>query len=450
MRRWGGKTWEFRYAFSLFRHLMPLSFSGPSVYAAAYTVPSIPAPRRLSDFSQPEPPLRSVGLPRRSQSQQSTIPSLPYSFTKLDARRTHSQQSSFDFSPRPAESGRDASVSPPTSTESSEAFTPNSPHAEERTVRLLFESCRTELMQFLPSSLQTQSYLGLEYPHQKEYHPTAQQHSLMNRAIEGIRPFSNFQPAYQPISRPVDYESPYSAMPYHSQQQIFPDRTSYPNFEHRYNFQYQPPGPLTTELYPSTSRHTLPSALIPLLHSPAPKPPQPIPGTQSAEIEQDNPPKKRKLSGSAPPKPRRVSTQTFVSLLPQFGLQLRNPNSDVISSLVLFPSSRQACPHPDCGAVFSRNYNMQSHLKAHQGIRDCENLRFRCSRDVLLISRFPHLLVDCLYCVKKFSRRHDRARHIASVHNIPIASQAITSTGLSPPQDNLRQLNDPSPPHVML
>ena len=38
---------------------------------------------------------------------------------------------------------------------------------------------------------------------------------------------------------------------------------------------------------------------------------------------------------------------------------------------------------------------MQSHLKSHLGIRD----------------------FDCPHCTKKFSRRHDRARHCSAVHD---------------------------------
>ncbi|KAM0748056.1 hypothetical protein T439DRAFT_291835 [Meredithblackwellia eburnea MCA 4105] len=56
---------------------------------------------------------------------------------------------------------------------------------------------------------------------------------------------------------------------------------------------------------------------------------------------------------------------------------------------------RFVCPHPDCGRAFARNFNMQSHLKSHLGIRD----------------------FDCPHCPKKFSRRHDRARHCAAVHD---------------------------------
>ncbi|KAI5474810.1 zinc finger, C2H5-type domain containing protein [Pseudohyphozyma bogoriensis] len=57
---------------------------------------------------------------------------------------------------------------------------------------------------------------------------------------------------------------------------------------------------------------------------------------------------------------------------------------------------RFICPQPDCGRAFARNFNMQSHLKSHLGIRD----------------------FSCPVCPKKFSRRHDRARHCAAVHDI--------------------------------
>lgn len=33
----------------------------------------------------------------------------------------------------------------------------------------------------------------------------------------------------------------------------------------------------------------------------------------------------------------------------------------------------QICPHDGCGRAFARNFNMQSHLKSHLGIRDCSS-----------------------------------------------------------------------------
>lgn len=59
---------------------------------------------------------------------------------------------------------------------------------------------------------------------------------------------------------------------------------------------------------------------------------------------------------------------------------------------------RFVCPHPGCGRPFSRNFNMMSHYKSHLGIRE----------------------FDCPACPKKFSRRHDRARHCAAVHDLHV------------------------------
>ncbi|GAA5832089.1 hypothetical protein JCM11251_002816 [Rhodosporidiobolus azoricus] len=56
---------------------------------------------------------------------------------------------------------------------------------------------------------------------------------------------------------------------------------------------------------------------------------------------------------------------------------------------------RFVCPFEGCGRGFARNFNMQSHYASHLGVRN-----FTC----------PH-------CPKKFSRRHDRARHCAAVHD---------------------------------
>ncbi|KAM0786969.1 hypothetical protein ACM66B_002387 [Microbotryomycetes sp. NB124-2] len=56
---------------------------------------------------------------------------------------------------------------------------------------------------------------------------------------------------------------------------------------------------------------------------------------------------------------------------------------------------RFMCPQEGCGRAFARNFNMQSHLKSHLDIRE----------------------FDCPLCPKKFSRRHDRGRHCATVHD---------------------------------
>lgn len=56
---------------------------------------------------------------------------------------------------------------------------------------------------------------------------------------------------------------------------------------------------------------------------------------------------------------------------------------------------RFTCPHPGCGRAFARNFNMASHYKSHLGVREYQ----------------------CPVCPKMFSRRHDRARHCAAVHD---------------------------------
>ncbi|KAK4047099.1 hypothetical protein OIV83_005662 [Microbotryomycetes sp. JL201] len=68
------------------------------------------------------------------------------------------------------------------------------------------------------------------------------------------------------------------------------------------------------------------------------------------------------------------------------GKKPRKPRSTV---------KRFMCPQEGCGRAFARNFNMQSHLKSHLDIRE----------------------FDCPLCPKKFSRRHDRGRHCATVHD---------------------------------
>lgn len=60
---------------------------------------------------------------------------------------------------------------------------------------------------------------------------------------------------------------------------------------------------------------------------------------------------------------------------------------------------------------------MQSHLKSHLGIRDCASSPPLSENRPDPDSATP---VDCPHCTKKFSRRHDRARHCSAVHNAHI------------------------------
>jgi hypothetical protein len=87
----------------------------------------------------------------------------------------------------------------------------------------------------------------------------------------------------------------------------------------------------------------------------------------------------------------------------------------------------QICPHEGCGRGFARNFNMQSHLKSHLGIRDCEPSTSLPRSSELIADLDPLPTVDCPHCPKKFSRRHDRARHCAAVHDSHIPNDHARS-----------------------
>ncbi|GAA6017038.1 hypothetical protein JCM11491_006138 [Sporobolomyces phaffii] len=58
------------------------------------------------------------------------------------------------------------------------------------------------------------------------------------------------------------------------------------------------------------------------------------------------------------------------------------------------PEKKFICPHPACGRAFARHFNLNSHIKSHQGIRE-----FKCPE-----------------CGKLFSRKHDCTRHCVAIH----------------------------------
>ncbi|SCV66902.1 BQ2448_5548 [Microbotryum intermedium] len=100
----------------------------------------------------------------------------------------------------------------------------------------------------------------------------------------------------------------------------------------------------------------------------------------------------------APPSPKVKAAKATTKSAPKTRAAKRGGRRGAFysESTGKFETKRFVCPYEDCGRAFSRNFNMQSHLKSHLNIRD----------------------FDCPCCPKKFSRRHDRARHCAAVHDM--------------------------------
>ncbi|GAA5994957.1 hypothetical protein JCM5350_007202 [Sporobolomyces pararoseus] len=99
------------------------------------------------------------------------------------------------------------------------------------------------------------------------------------------------------------------------------------------------------------------------------------------------------------------------------------------------PEKKFICPHPSCGRAFARHFNLNSHIKSHQGIRE-----FKCPE-----------------CSKLFSRKHDCTRHCIAIHNYdresgskgPIHEPAQPSTR-NPAPNSPPPVTQPLPPATLL
>ncbi|GAA5958302.1 hypothetical protein JCM3765_004785 [Sporobolomyces pararoseus] len=99
------------------------------------------------------------------------------------------------------------------------------------------------------------------------------------------------------------------------------------------------------------------------------------------------------------------------------------------------PEKKFICPHPSCGRAFARHFNLNSHIKSHQGIRE-----FKCPE-----------------CSKLFSRKHDCTRHCIAIHNYdresgskgPIHEPAQPSTR-NPAPNSPPPVSQPLPPATLL
>ncbi|GAA5926478.1 hypothetical protein JCM1841_001732 [Sporobolomyces salmonicolor] len=106
------------------------------------------------------------------------------------------------------------------------------------------------------------------------------------------------------------------------------------------------------------------------------------------------------------------------------------------------PEKKFICPHPSCGRAFARHFNLNSHIKSHQGIREYK----------------------CPECSKLFSRKHDCTRHCIAIHHYdkdsgkapvfqPQQRQALPSLAMTmqqPSQIPPHPLQHPSQPQQSL